>query len=469
MPSIKNLAKGTSRFVESNTFFKLTVGWFVLQAIFMAISTQYAIPPDERYHFNLIKLFDQSGWLPILHDQSGYYFLSEVVRSPFTLYHYLLSLPAHFFINLPHNLFGLRLFNIGLGVISLYLTARLADRLRLPAAAKNLSLFMLANTLMFLFLSASVSYDNLLIPLALVSLVLMFDLLKKFQTSTLLLLALALLAGLLTAIKFIPIAVAIGLVITCKILASPQLFISNVRKTWPKSRWFHVTVTAPLLIVLAIFFQHYVLNLARYHTYSPSFRQVNPALCVNNYNYPCVEIPRGQPSTQPLKSIFNYLPAWGSSMISGTYGIEGHKYANSPQFMSMFSRLLIVLAVLAFIVKFSLRDRRIALVAGISGFYVVALIFTNFRTYRDSRVLELGLQSRYLFVILPALYLIGNHYILRLLRSSYLQGVYLTACLVIFLFAGLPSYILITNPAWHNNNTININSRLKQGLQHIIK
>src|SRR4029078_6207021 len=122
-----------------------------------------AIPPDERFHYGTVQLFAQNGWLPFIHNQLGHYNLGEVAHTPYFLYGYILSIPYHFLNHVNGSIYILRLLNIALGAASLYVAYRLFSKLGLPQAVRNLSIFMMANTLMFVFLSASVSYDNLFI------------------------------------------------------------------------------------------------------------------------------------------------------------------------------------------------------------------------------------------------------------------------------------------------------------------
>lgn len=215
---------------------RLTITWFLCQAVWVAFSTNFGIPPDEEYHFGLIKLFSENGWLPFIHSQNGYYFLGEVAHTPFFIYHYILSLPFHIFAGSPHNVEILRLINIALATSSFFLINRLAIRLKISPLVKNLSLFMLANTLMFVFLAASINYDNLLIPIALLTFNLVYSIYDRLRLRNLLLSILVIIVGTLTVVNYLPIAaVSLIFIITIAIKRRRE-FPGNLSHEWLHDR-----------------------------------------------------------------------------------------------------------------------------------------------------------------------------------------------------------------------------------------
>ena len=86
--------------ISSKWFLRLAFAWFILQAVYFAITVRYGLPPDENYHYSYVQLFAKHFPSPLLPDQNHYGIIIEAVRNPFFLYHYLLGLVYFFFKNL---------------------------------------------------------------------------------------------------------------------------------------------------------------------------------------------------------------------------------------------------------------------------------------------------------------------------------------------------------------------------------
>ena len=101
---------------------------------------------------------------------------------------------------------------------------------------------------------------------------------------------------------------------------------------------------------------------------------------------------------------------------------------------------------------------------GIIAFYITVLIFTNYQTFAHSGMPALAVQGRYMFGFLPVIYLLANFYIFKLLKFRVLSFAYIVVTLVIFLSAGLPSYLVLTNKDWYTAHTADINLKLHNDL-----
>jgi len=452
------LAHIAQKLVSSNAFLVVVLAWFGIQIVYMALSTKLGIPPDEKYHLHLMELLVQNGWSPFIHDQAGYYFLGEVTRTPFILYHYLLSLPMHLFGNFAYDFMILRFVNIGLAFWSFYLVIKIANLIGMSKLVRNLGLFMLANTLMFVFLSASISYDNLFIPLSLLVIYLLLRLLDKVAIPHLLLFLTAIMAGMLVKISFLPIAfgcvVVLGVLRYKELLKTPKQLLTFC-KSEPKLA---ILLFAPLFIMLLFTAQKFAYNLTTYHDITPACNVVNTEQqCRQNAIYTRnLNLKESHPPVPTLNGL-EYTASWISMMKERTFGILAHKNANSTALIDVWSQVLIVLIPLAVIRKFKRSDRQIFIILLLLGFYGVILLLKNHETLQRTGIIGLAVQGRYMFAFLPLVYIIGNYYIFKLLRNKIAQLVYITATTVVFITASLPSYVVVTDAAWYTNNTSNIN------------
>src|SRR5687768_3417552 len=91
---IQQAAVAVLRFLGSKEFRYIIYAWFVVQVVFIALSTARGIAPDEGTHLRTIALYAQDGIDPFIqHQPPEAYQLGAVSRSPSYLYHYLMSFP----------------------------------------------------------------------------------------------------------------------------------------------------------------------------------------------------------------------------------------------------------------------------------------------------------------------------------------------------------------------------------------
>lgn len=449
------------RFIASPLFLKLSFVWFIIQALFMSLSTRLGVSPDETYHYSFIRLFEHNGWMPFIHDQTGYYALGEVKHSPFFLYHYLLSLPLHLFSNW-HAVEVLRLINIALAVWSLTLIVRLARRLRVLPLVTNLSIFMLVNTLMFVFLSGSINYDNLLIPVSLLSFIYLFDFLDRPRPKNLLKLLTACLAGSMIVINYLPILLVIVVVVAYKIISD-----KGIRKRlFPGSLSGLRNTNIPLLIIAIIlsllFLQRYGLNVVRYHSLSPSCQRFNTAAqCAQDGTLNRLNTVPKRPN-HPRPTPFEYFTSWGWSMRSSTFGILGHESIDDNIVIRIWSELLLIGGFLAAI-RYYRPSRNWNLIIILGAFYTAVLFARIYHGYYQTGY-NFGIQGRYLFIFLPFTYFLFNRYILEALRKRSLQVSFIAISLLVFFISSLPTYALKTDPTWYKNARA---TRINNDIRHL--
>lgn len=432
------------------------------------MSTKFGIPPDEVYHFTLIKLFSLNGWLPFLHSQYGYFFLGEVTRTPYFFYHYVMSLPFHLFGSSINAYIFLRLINIAVAFGSLVLMSKIATQLKVTKLVKNLSLFMMANTLMFVFLSASVSYDNLFIIFTLGVVSLLLNLTDRFNITAFLGLMVLLVFGVMIKPNFIPIALVAALVIGVHFRLSLTEKITK-QVNWKSNKLLNRVLLALLLLGSLLFVQRFVFNVVSYHAISPpctklhSIQQCSQsALLIRDNRLASAYQP-------PFLNCYQYLGQWSALMLKWTYGILATRNIEPTRFISIWSQILILLAIFATIRKYDVRNIRFNIVLGVIIFYSLALIYTNHSTYQKTGLVFLSVQGRYMFGLLPIFYIFANQFIFKLLRASYLKLAYILITILVFMTAGLPSYIVGSDAAWYTTHTTQINENLRSALREYRK
>lgn len=465
---LQQVSSRTKSIVESSRFLYFCFGWFIFQAVYMATVTKPGISPDEPWHLGFIQLFTQNGFLPFIHDQSGFYWLGESVHTPFIMYHYLLSLPYHLLqhASTAFAVVSLRLINIGLAVASLYVVVKLANRLHIPRFVRNLSIFMLVNTLMFVFLSSSINYDNLFVLVALISFYLLLGLLKTFNARDFLGLMALIPLGLLTNINFLPIALALAIIVFV-------LFASNHTRNGSMVRNFVVThrswrlylVYAVAILVILLFAQRYITNVVQYHTFAPACDKVNSLAQCDQYPvFHRNMLLYNSPKPAIGLSVQAYAAKWIGFMGRTTFGILAQQDLLPSILIRKWWPILLLISAVAFARKFSPRRRQVLLLLCVTAFYVAVLFAINYRGYQETGVSGIAVQGRYMFAFLPILFIIGNSYVLQLLKHPYIQATYIIITLVIFSTASLPTYIIQSSPSWHASATGSVNEKLRSAL-----
>ncbi|HVX47784.1 MAG TPA: hypothetical protein VHA05_00280, partial [Candidatus Saccharimonadales bacterium] len=274
-------------FVSSESCFYLLVVFFVLQALWIALSGRYPMAFDENFHFGIIKLYahhispfwggnppDSGAFGPVAHD-------------PSYLYQWLMSFPYRlvgvFTSSQTAQIIALRLVNIALFTAGLPLYRRLLLK---TGASKTIVHFCLALFVLVPIaplLAAQINYDNLFFPLTATALLLAISFSERlrrgqFDLERLAWLAVIAMLGCLVKYAFLPIALAIVsylLVRLKRTYRSVGDLGSAIKKGWSsvsgRLRWLLLSL---LVVSFGLFAQRYFVNLVRYHAPVPSCEQV---------------------------------------------------------------------------------------------------------------------------------------------------------------------------------------------------
>jgi hypothetical protein len=323
---------------------------------------------------------------------------------------------------------------------------------------------------MFVFLSGSINYDNLMILVSLITVELTLRLWSKFSIKFFVFYLLTVAAGCFIKISFLPIAIATIVLLLIKlrykaVKSLPQQFHDFISST---SKWLLLLYTLLFFIFATLFVQHYMVNAIRYHAVTPACNLINTVeQCREDFIYTRSEIFENGLITKPTVSTFQYVTTWTDIMRQRTIGILGSKTIDNTTFVSSWSQVMILLGFGVIAAGLSKKDTRILLMVGLCLFYTLCLFLTNRGTYHKTGVIDLAVQGRYLFPVLPLLILVVNHYIFARWRPS-LASLYTLVTLTVFIFAGLPSYLAFSNGDWYTAKTAPINNHLHAGFNKIL-
>lgn len=284
-------------FLGSRHFFLVIMTIFLLEAVWLALSGRYPMAFDEDFHLGIIRLYAHHLSPFWAGQPAGADSLGIVARDPSYLYQYLMSFPYRLVTLFTQSqtaiVVVLRMLSVALFAASLPLYRRLLLKTGASRALAQGCLALLVLIPIVPLLAAQINYDNLLLPLTALTLLLTVNIGQELRATQRLdtrrLLALVILSLLAALVKyaFLPIllAIVVYLAVCCW-----QAY-SSWRKFWlslgfgftlmsRRLRWLLV-----ILVVLSagLFAQRYGVNLVRYHTPIPDCNQVLSVQQCNAY------------------------------------------------------------------------------------------------------------------------------------------------------------------------------------------
>jgi hypothetical protein len=454
-------------FVGSRRFFLITVGLLIFQAVWIALSSRYAMAFDEDFHLGIIRLYAHhtnpfwTGPVP------GSEAFGAVARDPSYLYHFLMSFPYRlinfFTYNQAVQVLLLRAINIGLFAWALTIYRRLLLKTGASKAVVNLSLFVVVLLPVTSLLAAQINYDNLLIPLAGLALLLTLkvrdDLARKKIDArlTLTLLILCLLTS-LVKYAFLPMfAVIVAYLLIYFWKTKPKVPDFSLKN------WLNIGLVLALLVSGGLFVERYGINLIKYHKPVADCGEVlDYQHCqyygpwIRDYNF---KISKTTNDRDPV----SYTQHWIYGMWLRTMFAVGGPNTNfetrGPLIIPGVT--LIVMAVLgagAFLLKAKQVWRKynqpaLWLMTSVISVYVISLWLEEFRLFVETGQ-PVAINGRYLLPVLPLISTLAALAVRELTLKRRQLQVVVASLLILGLIwgGGVLTYILRSGDAWYWNN-----------------
>jgi hypothetical protein len=419
------------------------LGLFCFKLALLAVLLPHTIPPDETTHLGLAREYAQVALLP--GDRPETARLGVVANQPF-LYYWLAGKALRLYPFEAGGLVFLRLLNCALGLLTGVLALRWIRLATDSAIAQNLCLVFVTSTLMYTGLFAAVSYDNLANLLSVAALYSLFRYIRLGDDRALLPFVLALAAGCLSKVSFLPLALILTAALAA--LRHRELPGSLARLATELRAGSLPGVNrqrAGWLLALALAFATLTLyggNLVRYGHLTPALDQVVAhEIAMSNRIFARSAIleayrtkehtlehsialadrirhPADRRSTKALLAITKrvgdervglarYGLAWGQLMLERTYGYFGHRVLRpAPLATTAFAVLLGLGCGLAVVRIRSVGEPRlVACALVIAAAYALVLVLgVNRPNYIETGLIDLAVQGRYLFPVLVPLY-----------------------------------------------------------------
>lgn len=463
------------------------LAYFCARLFFFAVNISSFVPPDEFTHAGLCKIFSKVFLFP--DNSPATYEFGLVTNIPW-LYYWIMGKLLHL------NFFGitdlvfLRLLNIILVFGTVWYAVRLLRLLTDDRLTQLLLLVVITNTPMLSLLSASVSYDNLANLLAAMAIYYEFAFFKNRSGSLLVASLLCQMAGNLTKVTFLPLALALCVLLLIHEVRSLRA-LPAVLKGYFKSCAFKESLLMLLLfIALGLNLHLYAGNYLRLGKMSPSMTDVFPAHIATQFGIAARETifreysegritymdaliltgeikhPGNKADTfyllmnyenfkrnpQYWMGPFTYARFWFENMAGSIFGIKGHlqMFKESRYITPVY--LIMAFSVLGFFVRWRQRDSGwlpLFLVA-IVCFYSALLLFKiNYSAYLYYGTPGITLQGRYLFPVIGPVYVLACYYLLQLFRTDNIRLALSLVTAMLFISYDFPWFLMHATPEWY--------------------
>jgi len=472
--------------------FSILMTYFGVKAMYFALRIRERIFPDEISWYGMVQVFSRSRFLPV--DSPESYPFGLVTHIP-TLYFFVMGKVLTLNVFGINDLFFLRVVNVGIGVVTILFAWRLCCLLTDQVLVRLLFLTMLTNTLMFTFLFGAVSYDNLANLFAVMAFYFFCLFSLRRQVLSLQFALISVLAGCLTKVTFLPLALLFAIALFWRERGS----IQNVRKyigtifslTIIKSQliaWLVIVVMAGAGVTL------YGGNWLKYSQLSPGseailslenalkYRIAARNYVLGSYKKDSISLLEAQrlalqireeadrqdtlmlldiareeknrkTSIEPVMGRLEYSLAWLGAVFSKTFGILAHKSMPKEGWKEMGPYYtFVVIALFGFFLRArdgltGLKNCGFQLLFVTCGYLFILMQFVNYSIYQAAGVLNLALQGRYTFPVLVPFYILCAYYFVVAWPQR--LRLWLTATLGVFFVSGeFPWFLQQVTPDW---------------------
>jgi hypothetical protein len=461
--------------------------YFAVKAFYFAFSIEENIFPDEISWLGISEVFSHS-FLPPADSPESYRF-GLITHVPI-LYFYLMGKIIHLNIFPISDLVFLRSINVCISTLTVWFGWKLIRLLVSETAVRLLFVVMITNTLMFTFISASVSYDNLTNCLAILALYYLFFFFQSRQTNSFLLFVLFTSMGMLTKTTFLPYAFILFVV-----------FLFHERKNCGSLPSVTVSLFSPfrmknyLLLVLCFFFitanvNLYLGNLFKYGKLNPGMDKVvglEQAMQLRTFARTYIvnlfkegKISYSEAQKMALKYIkhmgdrqgafvlleqaardkvwgekpridrFSYAFVWTDLMLGKFLGIMGHKSMEKRGVDLVPYFLVLIMAGVLLVRRIKASDLRgtgVYLFFIATAYTLMLMQLVNYKIYFNYGLIVFALQGRYIFPVIVPVYTLAAYYLTDSVSKRW-QWVIFAIVTVIFVYGEFPWFLQNVSPDW---------------------
>ena len=446
------LSKLTQNSRLEPALFILMLVVFTACATYFALHLHHAIIPDEPGHFYISTLFSTTWGTPEPTDHSLALGNIQFNRQPFAYYWIngrLLDLLSFVMPGVSEwrQLLFLRLVNVLYSVLTVIYTWLLAKEIIQKRWWSLLVVFLTTSTLMFVFLSGGVSYDNLANLCAVAATFYLVRALKgKKPITNSLLWVFTIGLGMVTKKTILPLAAAMFIFWLVYIIKHRRQLDFKAEFNWKQ-----IVIAVFALLIVGVNVSVYGVNLVKYREPIPDctdlFTQTQCDLSVfvrraKDMNFPEEKLTLRDVIEQQKTNPINYFEEyWVKRMLTTIYGIMGHQ-AYYPSLIITFYRLLYFLVFIVVIKYWEKRDFVFYTLLALAVSYVFAIFIESYNEELMSDFQHVAIQGRYLFPVLVPIYILVTDFISRI-SNTVIRKLTVGYTFLLFTIGGPVMFLLV--------------------------
>ena len=408
------------------------------------------ISSDSWYHLRVSQTY--SNTLTIPENTEETYQWRDITNIPY-LYFWINGR----ILNLNDSIFQfnhvilLRIVNIFYSLLTLVGVYLLSKEIIKNKWAQLIPLVLITNTLMFLMLSSSINYDNLVNLFAAFSILFFIKTVKNRGVYKYPLLAILMLClGALTKFTLLPLAVILIFFLLFEFFKHFKIWKTGFKKK-------DILYLIPVLIFGILNLLLYGNNLLKYQELTPSCEKIlTHEQCLENgvYYRDMITIPEVEVNLTEM--ILNgerldpirYTAVWIWEMTKRVVGIMGDSsFYHNNIVISVFTSLLMI-SILFGIFNWKKLRKEDKYLFFITFFYLfILLIFQNYDMYLKRGYPTLALQGRYMFPVISSFYVLITVFWLSI-GNRYLRLFLVIITILLLISFSIPYFLTNINPDW---------------------
>ncbi len=332
-----------------------------------------------------------------------------------------------------------RLVSVAMSTVTVYFLYRLTTKTTGNPYAGVLAAFFLSNTLMFVFISGGISYDNLMNLAGMAALYHLVCLYKNedFVKNTALL-GMWAVVGALSKEQFLLMTLIV-------FIAWLFFVICNFRKIQLTFNRKNIVISVIFLVALGLFIGLYGTNLLRYSRTTPMCKQIIGEERCNSFDYRWeyynkISYPGLWFNRDTFQNPINYtFDFWSMLEIQSTWGILSHN-TFMPKLSTALHSILILWSFLCLARYWKYKDIVAnVLIFVLFGFIGYVFIF-NYKQDIEFNFHHYGVTGRYMFPVIGALLTLTVYYLLKI-RSKIVMRLSIILAILINFYGGLGMYL----------------------------
>jgi hypothetical protein len=415
----------------------LTLIYFIVFGVFMVHT---AGQPDQAPHGYYSRRFSETWRIPdddpniryIIKDSPYlYYWINGAV---YKIYNFLTSGDKSI-----SSTFLWRLTSVLMSTGTVFYLYKLTRKITNNPYAGVLAAFFLSNTLMFVFVSGGISYDNLMNLASMAAIFHLVNIYKgeDFVKNTALMgtwLCIAALAKeqslLLAFIIFLPWVYYI---------------IRNIKNIDLKFTRRNIVPFIIFLIFLALFIELYGVNIIRYGNLTPSCGQIKALKYCQGYSYRYdyytpINVSWLWSVRDETQNFFQYaFSFWILNMLRSIWGILSHN-TFIPMLSISLHGLLVIWSLICIIRLWEKQDQTATILLFILLSYCTYVFFWNYQTELEFSFQHYGNTGRYLLPVIGVFMALSAHFFMKI-KSIILKRLTISLAVIIYFAGGMGMFL----------------------------